>query len=127
MLEGQIDLENELLDVIKRRYETERDQLIEIAEAKRNALNEELDLLDEQLNARKKLNEQNDRARLLAEKEAQLARVSADPTRKKEELELREEIADLREELAWELAEEEVNAQKKSIEEQIQSIDDYIA
>lgn len=53
-------------------------------------------------------------------------RISADPTRKKEELALREEIAKLREEIAWELAEEEVNAQKKAIESQIDSIDDYM-
>ena len=33
MLEGQIDVENELIDVITRRYEKERDQLIELAEA----------------------------------------------------------------------------------------------
>ncbi len=107
-------------------YEKERDQLLELAETKRNALNEELTMLDEQLEARKKLNEQEDRAKLLAEKEAQLARISADPTRKKEELALREEIADLREEIAWELAEQEVDAQKKSIESQIESIDNYM-
>lgn len=55
-----------------------------------------------------------------------MARISADPTRKKEEMALREEIAKLREEIAWEMAEEEVNAQKKSIESQIDSIDEYI-
>ena len=124
MLEGTIDIE--IIDILTRRYEKERDQLLELAEAKRDALNEELSLLDEQLSARKKLNEQEDRARKLAELEAQLARISADPTRKKEELALRQEIADLREEIAWELAEEEVEAQKKAIESQIESIDDYM-
>ena len=83
-------------------------------------------MLDEQLEARRKLAEQEDRAAELAEKEAQLARISADPTRKKEELALREEIAELREELAWDLAEQEVDAQKKSIESQIDSIDEYM-
>ena len=126
MLEGQIDVENELIDVITRRYEKERDQLIELAEAKRNALNEELTALDEQLAARKKLSEEEDKAKELAEKEAQLARISADPTRKKEEFKLRQEIADLREEMAWDIAEDEVDAQKKAIESQIESLDDYI-
>lgn len=126
MLEGQIDVENELIDVITRRYEKERDQLIELAEAKRDALNEELTALDEQLAARKKLSEEEDKAKELAEKEAQLARISADPTRKKEELKLRQEIADLREEMAWDIAEDEVDAQKKAIESQIESLDDYI-
>ena len=126
MLEGQIDVENELIDVITRRYEKERNQLIELAEAKRNALNEELTALDEHLAARKKLSEEEDKAKELAEKEAQLARISADPTRKKEELKLRQEIADLREEMAWDIAEDEVDAQKKAIESQIESLDDYI-
>lgn len=113
--------------MLTRRYEKERDELLELAESKREALEEELDLLDQQLAARKKLNDQQDRAKVLAEKEAQLARISADPTRKKEEMALREEIAKLREEIAWEMAEEEVEAQKKSIESQIESIDDYMA
>ena len=126
MLEGQIDVENELIDVITRRYEKERDQLIELAEAKRNALNEELTALDEQLAARKKLSEEEDKAKELAEKEAQLARISADPTRKKEELKLRREIAALREEIAWDAAQDEVDARKKSIESQLESLDDYI-
>lgn len=126
MLEGQIDVENELIDAITRRYEKERDQLIELAQAKRDALDEELSALDEQLAARKKLNEEEDRAKELAEKEAQLARISADPTRKKEELKLRREIAALREEIAWDAAQDEVDARKKSIESQLESLDDYI-
>ena len=96
MLEGRIDLENELLDVLARRYEKERDELLEVAGLKRETLSEELELLDEQLEARRKLNEEEDRAGKLEELEEQLERISADPTRKKEELALREEIAELR-------------------------------
>lgn len=55
-----------------------------------------------------------------------MERISADPTRKKEELELRKEIAELRDEMAWDLAEEEVEAQKDAIDQQITSLDDYI-
>ena len=54
-----------------------------------------LEDLAKQLNARKKLNEEEDRAKKLAELEAQLARVSADPTRKKEALDLQEQISEL--------------------------------
>ena len=43
---------------------------VELAEAKRDALNEELTALDEQLAARKKLSEEEDKAKTLAEKEA---------------------------------------------------------
>ena len=55
-----------------------------------------------------------------------MERISADPTRKKEELALREEIAELREEIAWDIAEGEVDAQKAAIESQIESVDDYM-
>lgn len=72
MLEGRIDLENELIDVLTQRYETERDELLELAEMKKEALNEELAMLDEQLEARKKLAEQDDRAAELAEKKRSL-------------------------------------------------------
>lgn len=44
MLEGTIDVENEIIDVLSRRYEKERDQILDLAEAKRDALNEELEL-----------------------------------------------------------------------------------
>lgn len=126
MLQGTIDVENEILDIIKARYEKERDLAIETAEAKRDALEQERDLLDEQLEARKKLAEQEDKNLKLAQLQAKLTRISADPTRKKEELELRKEIADLRDEIAWDLAEEEVEAQKDSIDQQIDSLDEYI-
>lgn len=126
MLQGTIDVENEILDVIKRRYEKERDEIIETAEAKREALEEEMDLLDEQLEVRKKAADQEDKQLKLTQLQAKLERISADPTRKKEELELRKEIADLRDEMAWDLAEQEVEAQKDSIDQQINSLDEYI-
>ena len=86
MLEGRIDLENELLEVLTRRYEKERDELLEIARLKMDTLNHELEMLDEQLEARKRLNEEEDREEALAELEEQLARISADPTRKRKNL-----------------------------------------
>lgn len=126
MLQGEIDLQNEVLAVITARYEKERDQQLDNAQAKRDALEEEMRLLDEQLAKRKKLADQEDKQAKLAELEAQMLRVSADPTRKKEELQLREQIAKLREEMAWDAAQAEVDAQKESIEQQITSIDEYM-
>lgn len=126
MLQGTIDVENEILDIIKARYEKERDEIIETSEAKREALEQEKDLLDEQLEARKKAAEQEDKQLKLKQLQAKLERISADPTRKKEELELRKEIAELRNEMAWDLAEEEVESQKESIDQQIDSLDEYI-
>ena len=41
MLDGTIDLENEIISIITKRYEKERDQLLELAQARRDALEEE--------------------------------------------------------------------------------------
>lgn len=126
MLGGTIDVQEEILDVIRARYEEERDLAIEAAEAKIEALESEMDALDEAFQKRKELAEEEDKAAELAKLESQLARISADPTRKKEELELREQIAELRDEMAWDLAEDEVEAQKESLEKQITNLEDYI-
>lgn len=126
MLQGTIDVENEIMDVLKERYEKERDMILENAELKKTALEEELDAIDEQLAKRKELAEQEDKRVKLAELEAKLARISADPTRRKEALSLSKDIADLREEIAWDLADQEAEAQKKSVEQQITSLEEYM-
>lgn len=126
MLEARADMENEVLDIIKQRYEEERDAAIETAEAKRDALQEEIDKIDELLNARKKLEEEQDTLEEIASLEAKIARISADPTRAKEAAELRTQLDDLRKERAWTLAEDEAEAQKKSVQNQIDSLDEYI-
>ena len=126
ILKGTIDVENEILDIIKARYEKERDLAIETANAKIDALQKEKDLLDEQLEARKKLEDKEDKQLKLAQMQAQLAKISVDPTRRKEALELEKQIAELRDEMAWDLAEEEVEAQKESVDQQITSLEDYV-
>lgn len=126
MLEGTIEVENTILEILTKRYEEERDQILELADLRREALEAEMDKIDELLEERKKLAEEEDREEEIAKLEEQIARISADPTRRKEELQLREQLAKLREELAWDAAEEEANAQKEAIEDQINSIDEYI-
>lgn len=126
ILKGTIDVEDEILDIIKARYEKERDLAIETANAKIDALQKEKDLLDEQLEARKKLADKEDKQLKLAQMQAQLAKISVDPTRRKEALELEKQIAELRDEMAWDLAEEEVEAQKESVDQQITSLEDYV-
>ena len=127
MLQGQIDLENELLDLIQKRYEKERDLILKNAQDQIDALQKERDLLDEQLQLRKQQAEEEDKLAKLNELEAKYARISTDPTRKKEALSLETQIKDLREEIAWDLAEKEVKAQQDAIDEQITSIEDYMA
>ncbi|MDL2318250.1 hypothetical protein LJC74_04065 [Eubacteriales bacterium OttesenSCG-928-A19] len=47
-------------------------------------------------------------------------------TRQREALAIHNEMTSLREEMAWHLAEQEAQAQKDSIDEQITSLQDYI-
>ena len=90
MLEGTIEVENAILEILTKRYEEERDQILELADLRREALEAEMDKIDELLEERKKLAEEEDREEEIAKLEEQIARISADPTRRKEELQLRE-------------------------------------
>ena len=127
MLQGTIQTENTILDLIQKRYEKERDLILDNANKQIEALQKERDLLDEQLQLRKEQAEEEDKATKLAELEAKYARISADPTRRKEALEIQRDINDLRKEMAWDVAEKEVKAQQDSIDQQISSIEDYKA
>lgn len=126
MADARIDMENEILDAIQTRYEKERDLILDNAKAKKDSLNEEKSLLDEVLRKRKEMEEDEDKQKQLLELEQKLARISADPSRRKEQQELTKQIADLRKEMAWDLAEDEVEAQKESLDQQIDSLDEYI-
>lgn len=126
MLQGVISVENEILDMIQRRYEKERDLILENSQRQIDLLQQERDLLDEQLQLRKEQAEEEEKAAKLAELEAKYARIAADPTRKKEMLTIEKQINELRDEMAWDLAEKEVRAQQESIDEQITSIEDYM-
>lgn len=127
MLDGRITMEEEIIDLLRERYEKERDEIIETQNVRKDALQDEIDQIDELLAARKQLAEEDDRLQKIAELEGQIARISADPTRQKEALELQQELNELREELAWDAAEKEAEAQKQSLEQQITSIEDYIS
>lgn len=126
ILDSTINLEDTILDVLTERYEKEQELLIETAEAKKEAIQEEIDAIDELIAARKKLIETEEKENEIAELEAKIARISADPTRKKELLKLQDELAQKRKDMAWESYEEEMNAQKESLEDQITNLDDYI-
>lgn len=125
MLQGTIDTENAILDIIKARYEKERDEILDTADAKKDALEEEKKALQEQLNARKEAQQEEEKLIELKKLEAKLARISADSTRRKEALELQKQIKDLRDEIAWDAAEKEVEAQQEAIDQQITSTEEY--
>lgn len=125
MLQNEITMENTILDIIKRKYEIERDKIIENTDARITALQEEKDLLSEQLRIRKEMAEEEDKAAKLAQLEANYNRIVADPTRAKEAKKIQDEINALRKEMAWDAAEKEVEAQQDSIDQQITSLEDY--
>lgn len=125
MLQGTIETEEAILEIIKARYEKERDEILETADAKKDALEEEKKALQDQLNARKEAQQEEEKLIELKKLEAKLARISADSTRRKEALELQEQIKDLRDEIAWDTAEKEVEAQQEAIDQQITSTEEY--
>ena len=126
MLDGRVSLEQEILDTIRKRYEDEWDLMQKDADKKREAYNKEIRLLQERLDARKKAAKEDEKYRELAKLEAHLGFISSDPTRLKEQEEIRIKLNKLREELAWDIADKEVETQKKSIEDQIKNLDDYM-
>ena len=126
MRDARISMENEVYDAIKRRYEKERDLILDNAKTRKDALNEEKSLLDENLNKRKEAQEQQEKQAQLLQLQQKLVRISADPTRQAERLSIQKQIKDLQDELAWSEAEDEVEAQKESIDNQIKNLDDYM-
>ena len=125
MLNAEIQMENKIFDLVKRRYEKERDEILNTTQTKIDALTEERDLLQEQLDIRKAEAEEADKAAQLKELEVKYQRIIADPTRAKEAQSIKKQIDDLRKEMAWDLAQKEVEAQQDSIDQQVTSLEDY--
>ena len=126
MLESEIEMENIIIDLLKKRYEIERDDILNATNDRIDALQKERDLLDEQLAQRKAQAEAEDKVTKLKELEVKYQRIIADPTRAKEAKQIQSEIEELRKDMAWDLAEEEVKAQQDSIDQQITSLEDYV-
>lgn len=123
--EASREVEEKILDVVMKRYEKERDEILETTNTRIKALNKESSELTNQLNKRKQLAEQEDKAMRLSNLQAQYARISADPTRAKDAQKIAKEIAELQEEIAWDAAEQEVEAQQEAITEKVESLEDY--
>lgn len=123
--EASREVEEKILEVVMKRYEKERDEILETTNTRIKALNKESSELTNQLNKRKQLAEQEDKAMRLSNLQAQYARISADPTRAKDAQKIAKEIAELQEEMAWDAAEQEVEAQQEAITEKVESLEDY--
>lgn len=126
MLAGSVSMQDVILGAIKQRYQDEWDLIKKDIERKKEALNEEKALIDERLNARKDAEDQAKKYEELAEYQRQLAYISMDSTRTKDAAELRKKIADLESELAWDIAEDEAEATKTKLDDELAAYDDYV-
>lgn len=129
MMQGRVNMENTIAGIIKSNLQKQKEDALAAANAANEAnqkqieaLEKQKELLDEQLKLRKEAAKEQDKQAKLAELESQYARISADPTRMKEALKIKQQIDDLRDEIAWDIAQKEVDAQKKVIDEEIERL-----
>ena len=118
--EAKISLEDKIISVIKKRYETERDEALKTSDAKIEALKKESDALKTALDERKKQQQDEDKQKQLKELQDQYARIIADPTRAKEAKEIQKKIVALQEDMAWDAAEKEVEDRQKAINKEVE-------
>lgn len=118
-------IEEKIISLIKRRYEKERDEILQNTRIKIKALQDESSALSKELGDRKQRSETEDNLKKLRELQTQYARISADPTRVKEAKNIAQQISDLQAEMAWDAAEQEVEAKQESIQQQIDELEDY--
>lgn len=125
MLNGRVNMENDILDAIKQRYQDEWDLIQRDIDRKRQALEEEKNLINERLQARKNAEQEAEKYEQLAEYQRQLAYISMDPTRTKDQAELVKKISELQKELAWSQAEQEANAQAEQLDDQLEAFESF--
>lgn len=125
MLQARIDMEETILDILKAQAEDAEQAILDAIDAQIDALNKEKNAVSELLDARKEQADQEDKLAQLQELQAKYSRIVADPTRAKDAQDILDQISDLRDEIAWDQAENESEAQQKSIEQQISSLEDY--
>lgn len=125
MLDGTVSMQNIILDAIRERYRKEWELMQEDISKKRKALEEEMSLIDERLQRRKDAEDEAAKHEELTELKRQLALVSMDSTRTKDQAKLREKIREIEDELAWDAAEDEADIQKDALQEQIDAYDSY--
>lgn len=124
-VQGASDLENQILDIVRQRYQDQWDLMKKDIDKKKDALNEEKSLINERLQARKNAEDKASKYEMLAEYKRQLALIQMDKTRTREAAELRKKIAELQGTIGWNIAEEEATAQTEEIDQQIKAYDDY--
>ena len=125
MLAGTVSMEDTILEAIRERYQNEWDLIKRDIDRKRQALEEEKNLINERLQARKDAEQEAEKYEQLAEYQRQLAYIEMDPTRTKDAAELRKKIAELEKELAWDTAEREAQAAQDVLDDEMQAYEQY--
>lgn len=126
-LEARIDMEDEIIAALQKRYEAERDMQKEALDERKAALQEEKQALTDALNDRKQLKEEQSKAEQLALMEANYAVISRDATRAKEAAALYEDIQELRDEIAEDQLSKQIEEHQKLLDEQIAVIEEELA
>lgn len=127
MLDGSVSMQDIVLNAIKQRYQDEWDLIKQDIEKKKEALQQEKNLIDERLDARREAEDEAAKYEELAELKKQLSLISMDSTRTKDAAALRESIAELEKEIGWDIAEKQAENEKNAIQDQIDAYDDYVA
>ena len=125
-LASTVSMENTVLEAIKNRYREEWNAKKRGLEEDKKILSEQKQLINERLNARKKAADEAEKYEELAELRSQLAIIRADPSRTKDAKELERKIRDLEKDTAMSTAEQEAEANQKSLDDQITAIDDFV-
>lgn len=125
MLDGAVQIQETILEAIRERYRKEWKLMQEDLNKKRDALEEEIAMIDERLQRRKDAEDEAAKYEELAELQRQLALISMDSTRTKDQAKLREKIAEIENELSWDSAEDEAEKQKEALQNQVDAYDDY--
>lgn len=125
MLDGTVQMQEIILEAIRERYRKEWELMQEDLNKKREALEEEIAMIDERLQRRKDAEDEAAKYEELAELQRQLALISMDSTRTKDQAELREKIAEIEDELSWDSAEDAAERQKEDLQDQVDAYNDY--
>ena len=126
MLNNTVEMQNIILNVIKRRYQDEWDLEKETLDRKKDALEKEKQLINERLNYRRQMMNAENKYSELNDYQRQLALISADPTRSKESKELTRKIDELRQDIRWDEASQQAEAATERIEDEINAINEYV-
>ncbi len=126
-LDARIDMEDEIIAALQKRYEEEKELQHEALTERKAALQEEKQALTDALNDRKKLKEEQSKAEQLALMEANYAVIARDSTRAKEAAALYKDIQALRDEIAEDRMTKQIEEQQKLLDEQIAAIEEELS